>query len=82
MNGDKDFQMAEEYDFSGAKRGTIIPPRPHATEIRLRIDTDLLEWWQAYLDAHGGGTVEDIVNDALRLYRASAESLHAHRQGV
>ncbi len=34
--------MHEEYDFSQAKRGPIVPSAPNKTRITIRIDTDIL----------------------------------------
>ena len=77
-----DQEMAEEYDFSHAKRGAILPPRPNATEVRLRIDNDLLDWCRAQMHAQGGGDYEDLINEALRLYREYAESVQARKKGL
>ena len=52
---DKD-GMAEEYDFSEAKQGPILASRPHATTIWLRVDSDLLDWYRAQVQAQGGAT--------------------------
>ena len=58
-----------------ARRGPIIAPYPDATEIRLRVDNDLLDWCRAQMHAQGGGDYEDLINGALRAYRDYAERI-------
>jgi uncharacterized protein (DUF4415 family) len=72
--------MAEEYDFREATQGPILPPRPHATTIWLRVDDDLLDWYRAQVHAQGGGDYGEIMHEALRLYREYAESIQARQQ--
>jgi len=40
-------EMLEEYDFSQAKRGPVVPPSPNKTRITIRIDTDVLNWFRS-----------------------------------
>ena len=58
--------MKEEYDFSGAKRGTVITPPPGKTRITVRIDTDVLNWFREQVHDAGGGSYQTLINDALR----------------
>lgn len=58
--------MKEEYDFSNAKRGAVIPSPPGKTRITIRIDTDLLNWFREQVDNAGGGSYQTMINDALR----------------
>jgi hypothetical protein len=72
--------MAAEYDFRGARQGPILPPRPHATTIWLCVDNDLLDWYRAQVHAQGGGDYGELMHEALRLYRAYAESIQARQR--
>ena len=58
-------EMLEEYDFSQAKRGPIVPPSPNTTQIAIRIDTDILNWFQEQVYASGGGSYQTLINQAL-----------------
>lgn len=58
--------MLQEYDFSKAKRGPIVPPKPNKTRITIRIDTDILNWFRTEVDANGGGSYQSMMNLALR----------------
>lgn len=74
---DDDFEMAEEYDFTHAVRGPVIPPNPNQTRIWVYVDNDLLQWGRAQLDALGGGTFDELMNEALRMYRDNADVILA-----
>lgn len=62
--------MKEEYDFRGGRRGAIEPVSPGKTRITIRIDTDVVEWFQARADAAGGGNYQTMINAALREHAA------------
>jgi hypothetical protein len=78
-----DEEMLEEYDFSQAKRGLVIP-QPDKTRITLWVDTDVCEAYMAYV-ARLCRDVAPEMNDALRQYiealgaqaATSAETPHA-----
>lgn len=59
-------EMLEEYDFSQAKRGPVVPPSPDTTQITIRIDTDILNWFREQIYASGGGSYQTLINQALR----------------
>ena len=61
-------EMLEEYDFSQAKRGPVVPPAPNKTRITIRIDTDILNWFREQVNASGGGSYQTLINQALREY--------------
>jgi len=65
--------MLEEYDFSQAKRGPIVPPAPNKTRITIRIDTDILNWFREQVNAAGGGNYQTLINQALREYVQSQQ---------
>jgi uncharacterized protein (DUF4415 family) len=56
----------EEYDFSQAKRGLVIP-QPGKTRITLWVDTDVYEAYMAYA-ARLCRDVAPEMNTALRQY--------------
>jgi uncharacterized protein (DUF4415 family) len=58
--------MKDEYDFSKAERGPIVPPKPGKTRITIRIDTDILDWFREQVNASSGGNYQTLINNALR----------------
>jgi hypothetical protein len=58
--------MRKEYDFTGARRGAIVPSPKGKTRITIRIDDDLLAWFRAQVDTAGGGNYQTLINDSLR----------------
>jgi uncharacterized protein (DUF4415 family) len=71
---DHDIEMRDEYDFSEATQGAVIPPAPNKTRITIRLDTDILDWFRAQVHEQGGGNYQTRVNQALREYVQSQES--------
>ena len=67
--------MKEEYDFSKAKRGAVIPPSSGKTRITIRIDTDLLNWFREQLNEAGGGGYQTLINEALREHVQNREGV-------
>jgi hypothetical protein len=61
--------MKAEYDFSGGKRGAILPS-PGKTRITIRIDNEVLDWFRDYSEAIGGGGYQFLINRALNEYIA------------
>ena len=66
MSTNHDDDMLEEYDFSQAKRGLVIP-QPGKTMIRLWVDTDVYEAYMAY-SARVCRDIAPEMNEALRQY--------------
>ena len=56
----------QQYDFSRARRGAVVPAPPGKTRITIRIDTDIVEWFRRQVHAAGGGNYQTLINDALR----------------
>lgn len=70
--------MKEEYDFSSAKRGPVIPPSPGKERITIRIDADILDWFRNQVEELGGGNYQTMINQALREFiQQSQEPLEA-----
>jgi len=65
---DHDIEMAEEYDFTHAQRGPVIPPTPGQTRITIRLDNDILQWFHARVNTQGGGSYQALINRALWTY--------------
>ena len=56
--------MRDEYDFSGGRRGAIIPS-PGQAQVTLMLDQDLVERLRARAEAAGTG-YQAFVNQVLR----------------
>jgi uncharacterized protein (DUF4415 family) len=57
--------MREEYDFSKAKRGAVIPSPPGKTRITIMLDDDVIEHFRAQAEAEGVG-YQTLINALLR----------------
>lgn len=62
--------MKREYDFSGGKRGAVVP-QTGKTRITIYIDDDVVEAFRDRADASGRG-YQTMINDALRAYLGKA----------
>jgi hypothetical protein len=61
--------MRKEYDFTGGKRGAVVPAEKGKTRITIRIDTAILNWFREHAHAGGGeGNYQTLINDALRAH--------------
>jgi uncharacterized protein (DUF4415 family) len=60
--------MKANYDFSGARRGSVVPPSGRKVRITIRLDRDLVEWFKSKAESEGGGNYQTMLNDALRVY--------------
>ncbi len=56
--------MRDEYDFSKAKRGAVIPS-PGKTRITIMLDDDVIEHFRAQAEAEGIG-YQTLINALLR----------------
>jgi len=65
--------MEKEYDFSGGKRGPVVPVPKGKTRITIRLDDDVLEWFKQQVSKAGGGNYQSLINAALREYIASRD---------
>jgi hypothetical protein len=57
--------MRKEYDFSGARRGPVLPGPKGKTRITIRLDTEILDWFRERVETAGGGNYQTLINDAL-----------------
>ena len=68
--------MKKRNDFSGGKRGAVVPALPGKTRITIRIDDEILHWFREAVDRQGGGNYQTLINAALREHiRGDRESL-------
>ena len=68
--------MRDEYDFTGGRRGAVVPTPPGKTRITIRLDDDILEWFRHQADAAGGGNYQTMISSGLREHiRGRAEPL-------
>jgi uncharacterized protein (DUF4415 family) len=58
--------MKQNYDFSTARRGAVVPTPPGKTRITIRLDNDILEWFRDQVHTTGGGSYQTLINDTLR----------------
>lgn len=70
--------MRDEYDFSKARRGPVLPMAGGKTRITIRLDEAVVEWFRKQVHRAGGGSYQTMINDALREFiRQSGEPLEA-----
>lgn len=70
--------MRKEYDFTGARRGPVVPLPKGKTRITIRLDDDVLDWFRHQVEAAGGGNYQTLINAALRrIVEADREPLEA-----
>jgi hypothetical protein len=60
--------VKREYDFSGGRRGPVIPVPRGKTRITIRLDKDVVGWFRSQVEAAGGGNYQTLINSALRSY--------------
>jgi len=64
----------QHIDFSQAKRGPVLPPQPSTVELLIRLDEDLLDWLRMRMTGQGGGDYRQVINQAVREYKARIET--------
>jgi uncharacterized protein (DUF4415 family) len=58
----------EEFDFTQAEQGSLVPAAPNKTRITIRLDNDVLNWFRNQVHEAGGGNYQTLINEALRQY--------------
>ncbi len=66
--------MEDEYDFNSAKRGSVVPLSPHQTEVRLRLDNEVLDWLRKCANEANGGDCHDLINSVLQMHIHSQDA--------
>ena len=56
--------MRKEYEFSGGKRGAVVPS-PGKTRITIMLDNEVLEYFRERADSAGTG-YQTMINSALK----------------
>ena len=75
-------EKRRDIDFSGAKRGPVIPPDPGKTKISIRLDNTVLQYFRDLVDKAGGGNYQTLINDALLEHVHRRSTLDVVRQVV
>ena len=65
--------MRAEYDFSGGRRGAVLPVPPGKTRITIRLDDDILAWFRERVHRSGGGNYQTLINASLRRFIAESQ---------
>jgi len=65
--------MKAKYDFSRGRRGAVLPSSGNKVRITIRLDRDIIDWFRAKVEEHGGGNYQTMMNDALRIYMERQE---------
>ena len=65
--------MRDEYDFSNARRGPIVPGQTGKTRITIRVDADIVQWFKAHVHEAGGGNYQTLMNQALREFMSNTK---------
>ena len=76
---------AERYrdiEFSGAKRGAVVPTEPGKTKISIRLDNTVLDYFRRLVDKAGGGNYQTLINEALLEHVHRRSTLDVVRQVV
>ncbi len=64
--------MKREYDFSKAKRGSVVSVPRGKTRITIRLDDDTLAWFREQVQRAGGGNYQTLINEVLRQHMQQA----------
>ena len=64
--------MKREYDFSNGKRGAVVKTPAGKTRITIRLDDAILGWFREQVHRAGGGSYQNLINDALAQHVAAA----------
>ncbi len=58
--------MRKQYDFSNAKRGSVVPVPKGKKRITIRLDDEVVAWFKRRVHEAGGGNYQSLINSALR----------------
>jgi uncharacterized protein (DUF4415 family) len=64
--------MKQEYDFSNGKRGAVVKTAGGKTRITIRLDNATLNWFREQVHRAGGGSYQNLINEALAQHVAAA----------
>jgi uncharacterized protein (DUF4415 family) len=57
--------MRKQYDFSGGRRGAVVPEPKGKTRITISLDDAVIEWFKREVGEAGGGNYQSLINAAL-----------------
>ena len=60
--------MRANHDFRRARRGDVLPAAGNKVRITIRLDREIIDWFKARVEAHGGGNYQTMLNDALHAF--------------
>ncbi|MDQ6953343.1 MAG: BrnA antitoxin family protein [Mariprofundaceae bacterium] len=58
--------MKEEYDFSDAKRGAVVPSDRNKKRITIYLDQEIIEHFKNIVLESGRGSYQTLINAALK----------------
>ena len=58
----------KEYNFENGKRGAVAQSPGDKTQITIRVDTDILNWFRNQVHKAGGGNYQTLINEVLKEY--------------
>lgn len=65
--------MKNEYDFSTAKRGPVVPVESGKTRITIRLDNSVLDWFREKAHQAGGASYQGLINEALARHAVATQ---------
>jgi uncharacterized protein (DUF4415 family) len=77
-----DFEAYHDMDFSGAKRGAVIPLDSSKLKISIRLDAKVIRFFREQVEAAGGGNYQTLINEALVAFTQQKTMIETIRQVV
>ena len=71
-----------DIDFTGARRGAVIPAEAGKTKLSIRIDNAVLAYFRAQVEQAGAGNYQTLMNDALVAFIQQRSVVDVVRQVV
>ena len=65
--------MKNEYKFSRAKRGPVVPVEAGKSRITIRLDKAVLDWFRRKAHEAGGASYQGLINEALVRHAAATQ---------
>ncbi|WP_423063289.1 BrnA antitoxin family protein [Candidiatus Paracoxiella cheracis] len=59
--------MKSHYNFKNGKRGAVVSTA-NKQRITIRLDPDIIRWFKQRVHDAGGGSYQNLMNNALREY--------------
>jgi uncharacterized protein (DUF4415 family) len=68
------YQRSQSSNFKRGKQGEINPILVEKSEIRIRLDTDILDWFKNIADNQSGENYQTMINQVLRQFMTYNQS--------